>query len=100
MNQAERPEFVTSVAVRVAKKTIATAPGQKFRSIGVGPITRLRRTRTGATKSAIWAALPNDMLTLRSRWFLRAAEKAAAISAAAPTSATTMKPTKAGVIPK
>ena len=27
MNHAERPEFVTSAAVRVAKKTIATAPG-------------------------------------------------------------------------
>src|SRR5262249_53143140 len=52
------------------------------------------------TKSAIWAALPKAILTLRSRWFLRAAEKAATISAAAPTRATTMKPTKAGVIPK
>ena len=40
------------------------------------------------------------MLTLRSSRFLRAAENAAAISAAAPTSATTMKPTKAGLMPK
>src|SRR5215472_5091488 len=39
------------------------------------------------------------MLTLRSSRFLRAAENATAISAAAPTSATTMKPTNAWLIP-
>src|SRR5436190_7130026 len=40
------------------------------------------------------------MPTLRSSRFLRAPENAEAISAAPPTSATTMKPTNAGVIPK
>ena len=40
------------------------------------------------------------MLTLISRRFRRAAENATAISAAAPTSATMMKPTKAGLNPK
>ncbi len=39
------------------------------------------------------------MPTLRSSRFLRAPENADAISAAPPTSATTMNPTKAGVIP-
>jgi hypothetical protein len=39
------------------------------------------------------------MPTLRSSRFLRAPENAEAISAAPPTSATTMNPTKAGVIP-
>ena len=46
---------------------MATAPGQKSRSIGVGPRKKLSRTRTGATKSAICAALPSAMPTLRSR---------------------------------
>ena len=39
------------------------------------------------------------MPTLRSSRFLRAPENAEAISAAPPTSATTIKPTNAGVIP-
>ena len=39
------------------------------------------------------------MPTLRSSRFLRAPENAETISAAPPTSATTMKPTNAGVIP-
>ena len=39
------------------------------------------------------------MPTLKSSRFLRAPENAEAISAAPPTSATTMKPTNAGLIP-
>ena len=38
-NHADRPLFVTSVAVRVAMNIITTAPGQNCRLIGVGPIT-------------------------------------------------------------
>ena len=37
-NQAERPDPVTSAAVSVANRIIATAPGHKFKSIGAGPI--------------------------------------------------------------
>src|SRR5947207_125428 len=44
-------------------------------------------------------ALAKAITTLRSNRFLRAPENAEAISAAPPTSATMMKPTKAGVIP-
>ena len=39
MNHAERPLFVTKVAVTVAIITIVTAPGQNCRSIGLGPTT-------------------------------------------------------------
>ena len=45
-------------------------------------------------------ALPRAMPTERSSLFLRAPENAAAISAAAPTSDTTMNPTNAGVMPR
>ena len=38
-NHADRPLFVTYIAVRVAISTITTAPGQNCRSIGDGPIT-------------------------------------------------------------
>jgi hypothetical protein len=62
-------------------------------------MTWLSSTSTGATKSAIREALPTAMPTLRSNRFLRAPENAEAISAVAPTSATTMNPTNAGVIP-
>src|SRR5262245_29208036 len=37
-NQVDRPEVVTSEAVSVANRIIATAPGHKFKSIGVGPM--------------------------------------------------------------
>jgi hypothetical protein len=39
MNHAERPPFVTKVAVTVAIITIVTAPGQNGKSIGLGPTT-------------------------------------------------------------
>ena len=68
----------------VAMSTMTTAPGQNCRLIGVGPRTWLSSTSTGATKSAICAALPSAMPTLRSSRFLRAPENADAISAAAP----------------
>jgi hypothetical protein len=35
-NHADRPLFVTNIAVRVATTTITTAPGQMCRSIGAG----------------------------------------------------------------
>ena len=62
-------------------------------------MTQLSSTSAGATKSAIREALPTAMPTLRSNRFLRAPENAEAIFAVAPTSATTMNPTNAGVIP-
>src|SRR5262249_1994025 len=37
-NQVDRPDVVTSDAVSVANRIIATAPGHKFKSIGAGPI--------------------------------------------------------------
>jgi hypothetical protein len=55
---------------------IATAPRHDCRTIGVGPITQLKSTSAGATKSAIWTALPSAIPTLSSSLFLRAAENA------------------------
>src|SRR5262249_47714827 len=99
-NHAARPPFDTSAAVRVAISIITTAPGQNCKSIRVGPRTYLASPGTGEPNEESWAALPSGMPTLRSGRFLRAPEKADAISAAAPTRATTMNPTKAGVMPK
>jgi hypothetical protein len=38
-NHAERPPFVTNVAVTVAISTINTAPGQRAKSMGDGATT-------------------------------------------------------------
>ncbi len=51
-------------------------------------------------KSAICEELPSEMPTLISSRFLRAPPKATGIADTPPTSATMIKPTKAGVIPK
>ena len=51
-------------------------------------------TRTGATKSAIWALEPIAMLTARSILSLRATSTATQCSAALPTIATTITPMK------
>src|SRR5215470_17462348 len=53
----------------------------------------------GPTNSAICEALPSAIPTLRSSRSFRAAENATAISAAPPTSATTIKPTNAWLLP-
>jgi hypothetical protein len=42
-NQVERPDVVTNDAVSVANRIIATAPGHRFKAIGAGPITQLKR---------------------------------------------------------
>jgi len=41
-NQAERPDVVTRDAVSVANSIIATAPGQKFKSIGAGIVAAFK----------------------------------------------------------
>ena len=51
-------------------------------------------TSTGATNSAIWALEPIAMLTARSILFLNATRIATQCSAALPTIATTITPTK------
>src|SRR5438270_10382299 len=94
MNHAERPLFVTKVAVTVAIITIVTAPGQKLQVHWFGPDGVAQEHKHRCNEQG-----DSAMLTLISRRFLRAAENATAISAAAPTRATMMNPTKAGLIP-
>ena len=57
------------------------------------------RTSTGATNSAICALEPMEMLTARSILFLAATSTATQCSAALPTIATTITPTKNSLSP-
>src|SRR5215475_9175873 len=97
--QVDSPRWVTSLAMMIAKKIAPTSNPLNTNAIGNGPIANDASTSTGATNKAIWAADPTAMLMEMSILSLEAKYTATQCSAALPTIATTITPTKKGDSP-
>ncbi len=90
---------MTWLAISTAIRKAPSSKPLKTSASGLGPITNEASTSTGTTNSAIWALEPIAMLTDRSILSLRATSTATQCSAALPTIAITIAPTKNSVRP-
>src|SRR5215203_1157190 len=97
--QVDAPRWVTSLAMMTARNTAPSSNPLNTRAIGNGPMTNDASTSTGATNRAIWAPDPTAMLIEMSILSRAAKYTATQCSAALPTTATTMMPTKNGDSP-
>src|SRR5215213_5826080 len=97
--QVDSPRWVTSLAMMTARNTAPSSNPLNTRAIGNGPMTNDASTSTGATNRAIWAPDPTAMLTEMSILSREAKYTATQCSAALPTTATTITPTKKGDSP-
>src|SRR6476619_2221404 len=93
--QVDSPRWVTSLAMMTARNTAPSSNPLNTRAIGNGPMTNDASTRTGATNRAIWAPDPTAMSILSRD----AKYTETQCSAALPTTATTITPTKNGDSP-
>src|SRR6476469_1116175 len=97
--QVDSPRWVTSLAMMTARNTAPSSNPLNTKAIGNGPMKNDATTSTGATNRAIWAADPTAMLTEMSILSREAKYTATQCSAALPTIATTITPTKNGDSP-
>src|SRR6478735_9102775 len=92
----DSPRWVTSLAMMIARKMAPISNPLNTNTIGNGPMKNDASTSTGATNRAIWAADPTAMLMEMSILSRDAKYTATQCSAALPTIATTITPTKKG----